>query len=180
MHRLFIAIDLPADQRKMISEICSGLPGARWTPPDHIHLTLRFIGAVDGAVFREIAAALAGIKTAPLVLKVKGLGCFPPRRSPRVLWLGLERNEALLHLRNRIETALVRLGLEPEHRKFSPHITIARFKEPHLGKVADFLTGHGLFELPPFPAEEYHLYSSHLTSTGAIHQIEASYPVASP
>jgi 2'-5' RNA ligase len=177
MPRLFVAIDLPPAQRDRIQSICSGLPGTRWTPAGQIHLTLRFIGEVDDSLFRQITDTLAKIRTEPLTLTIKGLGHFPPRRLPRVLWVGLEKNDRLLQLRNRIETALVRIGLEPEERKFAPHITIARFKNPSLNRFKDFMATNNLFELPPFPVNEFHIYSSKLTSKGAIHQLEASFPV---
>ena len=177
MPRLFVAIDLPPAHRDRIRSICSGLPGARWTPAEQIHLTLRFIGEVDNSLFRQITDTLAEIRTEPLTLKIKGLGHFPPRRPPRVLWAGLEKNDGLLQLRNRIETTLVRIGLEQEGRKFAPHITIARFKNPSLNRLTDFMVNNNLFELPPFPVKEFHIYSSKLTSTGAIHQLEASFPV---
>ena len=75
MPRLFIAIDLPPAHRDRIRSICFGLPGTRWTPAEQIHLTLRFIGEVDGNLFRQITDTLAGIKTEPLTLKIKGLSC---------------------------------------------------------------------------------------------------------
>ncbi|MCK4838982.1 MAG: RNA 2',3'-cyclic phosphodiesterase [Desulfobulbaceae bacterium] len=177
MPRLFVAIDLPPAHRDRIQSICTGLAGARWTPAEQIHLTLRFIGEVDNSLFRQITAALAEISSEPLTLQINGLGYFPARRPPRVLWVGLENNAGLLQLRNRIETALVRIGLEPEGRKFAPHITIGRFKKPSLHRVMDFMATNKLFKLPPFPVKEFHLYTSKLTSTGAIHQLEASYPL---
>ena len=177
MHRLFIAIDLSDEDKKRIGSICYGLPETRWIPEEQIHLTLRFIGEVDGAAYRRIIDALGEVRSEPFELKVRGIGHFPPRRTPRVLWLGLDKREALLQLRRRIEAKLQQTGLAPEGRKFSPHITIARFKNPPLTKVASFMAAHNLFELPAFRAEEFHLYSSHLTSSGAIHTIEASYPL---
>jgi 2'-5' RNA ligase len=81
-------------------------------------------------------------------------------------------------LKKKIDSRLSRVGIEPETRKFSPHITLARFRQkPSLPRVADFLSGHGLFSLPPFPVADFHLYSSVLTSKGALHQIEATYPL---
>jgi 2'-5' RNA ligase len=177
MHRLFIAIDLPDDHKSRIGSICYGLPGTRWMPEEQIHLTLRFIGEVDGASYGRVADILGEIESEPFELKVRGIGHFPPRRTPRVLWLGLDKSEPLLRLRNRIEMKLQQTGLAPEGRKFSPHITIARFRNPPLTKVASFMSAHSLFELPTFQAKEFHLYSSHLTSDGAIHTIEASYPI---
>lgn len=177
MKRLFVAIDIPAGLKEHLVSICHGLPDTRWVPPEQIHLTIRFIGEVEGSLYNQIAASLAGVRSEPPLLKIKGIGHFPPRRKPRVLWVGLEHNDLLLRLRNKIESTLVSNGLAPEGRKFSPHITIARCKNPPLKRVADFMAAHSLFELPPFPAEEFHLYSSLLSSSGAIHQLEETYPL---
>ncbi len=178
MHRLFVAIDLPATSKERLAEICFGLPRVKWVNPEQLHLTLRFIGEVDGATFVDIRAALAQITTPPFHLRLKGLGCFPPRKIPKVLWVGIEQpNAPLAQLRNRIEAALVRLGMEPEHRKFAPHITLARLKETPMNRLANFLAGNSLFNVESFAVEKFHLYSSSLTSKGAIHTLEASYPL---
>ncbi|MEN8143233.1 MAG: RNA 2',3'-cyclic phosphodiesterase [Thermodesulfobacteriota bacterium] len=177
MKRLFVAVDLPAEMKAQIGSICHGLPDTRWIPPEQIHLTVRFIGEVEGSIFKQIASALAGIVCDPPMLEIKGIGHFPPRRKPRVLWLGVEPNDLLLRLRNRIEAILVKSGLPPEGRKFAPHITIARLKNPPINRVADFMAAHSLFALPPFPVEEFHLYSSILSSSGAVHRIEETYPL---
>ena len=177
MHRLFIAIDLPEEQKRRIGSISYGLPGTRWMAAEQTHLTLRFIGEVDDTSCRRIADALSEVRADPFPLQIKGIGHFPPRRTPRVLWLGLDQSEPLLQLQRRVEAKLQQSGLAPEGRKFSPHITIARFNNPPLDKVAAFMAGHSLFELPPFRANEFHLYSSFLTSSGAVHTLETSYPL---
>ena len=177
MQRLFVAIDLPETVQQRLADICFGVPGARWVQTEQLHLTLRFIGEVDGAVFREIREALTQITLPPFTIRLKGLGCFPPRKKPRVLWIGIEPSQPLIQLRNRIESTLVRTGLEPEHRKFAPHITIARLKETPGNRLANFLAGNGLFSTEPLPVETFQLYSSSLSSKGAIHSIEASYPL---
>ncbi|MDH4321075.1 MAG: RNA 2',3'-cyclic phosphodiesterase [Desulfobulbaceae bacterium] len=177
MQRLFVAIDLPEPVKEQLAGICCGLPSARWVKPEQLHLTLRFIGEVDGALFREIREALTGINLPPFAMRLKGVGCFPPRKAPRVLWVGIEANDPLGHLRNRIEAALVHLGLEPEHRKFAPHITIARLQETPLTRLTNFLAGNALFTTDAWAVEEFHLYESTLSAKGAIHTIEASYPL---
>jgi 2'-5' RNA ligase len=144
---------------------------------EQIHLTLRFIGEVDSSSCGRITDALSEVRADPFELQVKGIGHFPPRRTPKVLWLGLDQSEPLLQLQRRVEAKLQQSGLTPEGRKFSAHITIARFNNPHLDKVAAFMAAHSLFELPPFRAKEFHLYSSFLTSGGAVHTLEASYPL---
>ena len=178
MHRLFIAIDFPEDIRQQITRLYYGLPGARWTDESQLHLTLRFIGEVDGALFRDIKGALEGIRRPPFSISLKGVGYFPPRKNPRVLWVGVEKNDALLLLRNRIESTLLRLGLQGDERKFSPHVTLARFRNPApLGRLTTYMSGNNLFSTMPFPINEFHLYSSHLTPKGAQHCREASYPL---
>ncbi|MDT8334331.1 MAG: RNA 2',3'-cyclic phosphodiesterase, partial [Desulfurivibrionaceae bacterium] len=130
------------------------------------------------ALFRQISNTLAAIETEPLTLQIRGLGQFPPHRAPRILWLGLAENDRLVQLRNRIETALLRSGLAPEGRGFSPHLTFARFKKmPPRQLLIDFIAANSRFELPPFPVGAFHLYSSKITADGAIHQREASYPI---
>jgi len=180
MYRLFVAIDLPPDIVARLQGLCFGMPGARWVEAAQMHLTLRFIGEVDGGVFRDIKEGLAGIKAPAFSLQVKGLGVFPPRKTPRVLWAGLAPVEPVSGLRSRIENLLVGTGLAPEGRKYSPHITLARLHDTPLVRLSRFLAGNGLFATEAFPVSEFHLYSSELTSKGAFHTIEASYPLQKP
>lgn len=179
MPRLFVAIDLPQEISGLLHGICCGLPGARWLAQDQMHLTLRFIGEVDGGLFRDIREELEHITAPRFSLRVRGLGVFPPRKAARVLWAGVEPLEQVLALRNRVEAALVRLGLAPEGRKFAPHITLARLQETPVARLHRFLAGNSLFATGEFLLEEFHLYSSVLSAKGASHAIEASYPLRS-
>jgi 2'-5' RNA ligase len=126
-------------------------------------------------MFRDIEEALEEVRMAPFSMRIKGLGFFPPRGAPRVLWAGIEKNQQLLLIRNKVESCLVRIGLEPEGRKFSPHITIARLKGTPANKIGNFLAGNGLFETASFTVQEFLLYSSRLNDKCAIHTIEAAY-----
>ncbi|HHB75783.1 MAG TPA: RNA 2',3'-cyclic phosphodiesterase [Desulfobulbus sp.] len=175
--RLFVAIDLPEKIKEQVAGLCCGLPGARWVNPEQLHLTLRFIGEVDGGMFRDIRETLDEVRSDPFTLQLDGVGFFPPRGKPRVAWVGLRQSVELSQLRNRIESRLAALGLEPETRKFSPHITLARLKNTPASKVGRFLETHNLFLSPPFTIKEFFLYSSRLGRNGAIHRIEAGYPL---
>lgn len=177
MQRLFVSIDLPQSVKGELAGICSGLPGARWVDEGQIHLTLRFIGEVDDNVFQDIRKGLAEIKSSAFVMQLVGVGCFPPRKLPRVLWAGAEPVESIVAVRNRVESLLVRLGLEPEERKFSPHVTLARLRDTPVAKVSSYLDANALFVSSQFEMDAFHLYSSLLTSQGAIHRVEASYPL---
>jgi 2'-5' RNA ligase len=179
MPRLFVAIDLPDAVAEQLMLLAGGLPGARWVPRDQLHLTLRFIGDVDGAVFHDVAEALAGVASAPLELSLHGLGYFPPRGEPHALWAGLKRSEPLMSLQRAVERTLQHVGIPPEGRKFHPHVTLARLKDTPQRRVAEWLAGNGLFETGAFAVTEMTLYSSVLGSSGATHSVEATYPFAS-
>ncbi len=173
--RLFVAIDPPEDIRVQLAGLCCGLPEARWTPSEQLHLTLCFIGEMEGATFLDIREALSAISFAPFSLRLQGVGFFPPRGQPRVVWAGVEKSEPLLGLQRKITTRLFQLGLELENRKFSPHITLARLQQTAPAKVGKYLEINGLFAGGPFTVDRFSLYSSILGRKGASHLVEQIY-----
>jgi 2'-5' RNA ligase len=177
MYRLFVAIDLPGKVKRELAGITGNLAGARWVPGNQLHLTLRFIGEADEALFQAIKTILTGVRGASFSLAMKGVGHFPPGKHPRVLWVGTEGGAPLLELQREVESALAAAGIAPEERRFSPHITLARLKETPAAAVAAFEERFGAFRTEPFPVREFYLYSSTLTREGAIHTREASYPL---
>jgi len=177
MPRLFVAVDLPAETRARLAVLAGGVPGARWVPPEQLHITLRFIGEVDNGVFADVIDALADVHMPPFPVAVAGLGHFPPRGAPKVLWAGVADGAPLIRLHDKIERRLQALGLAPDGRKFTPHLTLARLKGAPLGRVRDFLAHNGGLAGAPFEVREFHLYSSRLGHEGAAHRIEASYPL---
>ena len=122
------------------------------------------------------ALALALVQGWSFEVRLEGLGHFPPRGEPRVLWVGIEKNPDLKSLKRRIDRALADIGLPPETRKFAPHVTLARIRGPlSHDRLATYLMRHSLYRSERFPVSDFHLYSSWLKSYGAEHQIEASY-----
>jgi 2'-5' RNA ligase len=177
MIRLFVAVALPERLKPWVEGLQSGVPGAKWATSDNLHLTLRFIGNVDGRLFADIMDALGAIRAPAFDLQLAGLGKFGERGRAESLWVGADRCEPLDRLQGKVETTLQRLGLEPEHRKFLPHLTVARLKGAPAGRVADWLTAHAGFALPPFRVDRFILFSSYLAREGAIHRAEAEYPL---
>lgn len=178
MIRLFVGIELPDTVRERLGWICCDVPGARWVEPGQMHLTLRFIGEVDEIVFDDVDARLAEVRAARFPLAVRGVGHFPPRGVPRLLWAGLERSEPLVALQRRVEAAVVRAGVEPEARRFAPHVTLARLDGTPQRAVGSFLATHGLLRCDPFEVDAIHLFSSVLGRKRALHRRESSYPLA--
>lgn len=126
--RLFVALDLPEEMKHALVRLGGGVEGARWMAAETLHITLRFIGEVGRAEAAEIDAALAAIQAPAFTLKITGVGAYGEGRETRALWAGVERAEPLLHLQRKIERVLAAAGFEPDSRKFSPHITLARLK----------------------------------------------------
>jgi 2'-5' RNA ligase len=143
---------------------------------DQMHLTLRFIGEVNDQQFEEIRTALDEVQTGPFELSLKGVGFFPPRGSPRILWIGLEPCEELQALFGMIERSLEKLGFEREKQKYAPHITVARIKQTiRPAAVMPFISQNSLFKAGPVTVDAFHLYSSVLRPEGPVHRLEESY-----
>jgi 2'-5' RNA ligase len=172
--RLFVAIALPEDVARLLALLQIGVPGARWQTREQLHLTLRFIGEVDGRDRAAIDDALASISAPAFSAELKGVGSFGGKR-PHALWAGAAANDALLHLQRKIESALQRIGLEADRRKYTPHVTLARLKGTQNGHVLDFLTDHALYASGPFAVEGFILYSSLLSAGGSIYRAEKAY-----
>jgi 2'-5' RNA ligase len=179
MKRLFVAIPIPNPVKQRLVGLSGGVPGARWQTSEQMHLTVRFIGEVDGAVGADIHSALSVIKAVPFTAELSGVGTFGPKGRERVLWAGVAKSEALGQLRDRIETALVRAGLPPDRRKFHPHVTLARLSGAPKGKLFDFAAAKGSFQSAPFHVDGFALYSSFLSNKGAVYTLEARYPLES-
>ncbi|MDY0390493.1 MAG: RNA 2',3'-cyclic phosphodiesterase [Desulfobulbus oligotrophicus] len=173
--RLFVGIDLPEEICDQLKPLCCGLPGARWVPLEQLHLTLCFIGETDGSTFLDIKEALSEIVAAPFSLQLRGVGAFPPRGQPRIVWVGVEKCEPLMVLQRKITTRLFQLGLSLENRKYSPHLTLARLHQTPPARVGKFFIEHSLFALPPFAVDRFILYSSVLGRKGSIYSMEQAY-----
>ena len=172
--RLFTAMALPDPVIDSLLALQGGVPGARWQTREQLHLTLRFIGEVDGAKATAIDDALALISASAFTLELKAVGSFGGR-IPRDLWAGVKPSEPLGHLQRKIESALQRIGLEPDGRKYTPHVTLARLKGAQKGRVVDFLTDHALYASGEFAVDGFILYSSKMTSDGSIYRAEKAY-----
>jgi 2'-5' RNA ligase len=174
--RLFVATALPDAIAEGVAQIQSGVPGARWQTREQLHLTLRFIGEVDGHDAAAIDDALQSISAAKFSIALKGVGEFGGK-SPRALWAGVAPHEQVMAVARKVENALQRIGLDAEQRKFAPHVTLARLKATPRGRVMDYLFDHALFASAPFEVDEFILYSSQLSSGGSIYVAERTYPL---
>src|SRR5579862_1260967 len=148
MLRLFVGIGFPPELKLQLSLLCSGIPNARWVDPGNLHLTLRFIGEISEGRAADVDEALAELTARRFTLQLAGTGVFGGAR-PHALWVGVERSPELVKLRDKIEQALIRIGLMPEPRKFAPHVTLARLRDPELHQLGQFLGMHAQFRADP-------------------------------
>ncbi|MCB9454247.1 MAG: RNA 2',3'-cyclic phosphodiesterase, partial [Anaerolineaceae bacterium] len=171
--RLFVAIDLPDAVKDQLDGLCAGVSGAKWVKREQMHLTLRFIGEVDAHQFKTIQSALGDIRCTPFEIALKGVGQFPPKGRPRVLWAGITAPRTLQQLVGSVEAALRETGIPPEERPFSPHITLARLKTPPPQEaVSQYFRRHGGFQTAGIPVTQFVLMSSVLARTGATYTVE--------
>jgi len=177
MPRLFTGLEIPPDVGQSLSSLRGGLPGARWIDPENYHVTLRFIGDVDDVTAREVASLLGRVRRGAFELRFDDLKSFGGRR-PRAIVATLGPAQALVELQAEHERLMQRVGLEPEGRKFTPHVTLARLRESSSRQVADYLALRAPFRSPPFLVSRFVLFSSRASIGGGPYVVEAAYPLA--
>ena len=128
MPRLFTGLEIPAEVGQSLAMLRGGLPGARWIDPENYHLTLRFIGDVDDVVAHEIASLLGKVRRGAFDLRLDGLSSFGGRK-PRAVVASVSPQLPVIELQAEHERLLQRAGLEPEGRKYIPHVTMARLRD---------------------------------------------------
>jgi 2'-5' RNA ligase len=177
MPRLFTGLEVPAVIADALSSLRGGLPGARWIDPENYHLTLRFIGDVDDAMAHEVASVLSRVRRQPFALRVEELKSFGGRK-PRAIVAALGPAQAVTELQAEQERLMQLLGLEPDGRKFVPHVTLARLRESSSRQVADYLAVRAPVRSPMFPVSRFVLFSSRASIGGGPYVVEAAYPLA--
>lgn len=176
MHRLFVALRPPIAIRQRLIAAMGGIAGARWQDDDQLHITLRYIGEVDGAVAEDVAVALDGLRAAPLTLAIRGVGRFDQRDGRHAVWAGIAPHGGVAALHRKVDQALVRIGLTPERRAYLPHVTLARLNR-RSGSADAFLARHATLATEAFACEHMLLYESRLGSDGAAYEAVARFPL---
>jgi 2'-5' RNA ligase len=179
MPRLFTALEIPPPVAQSLAMMRGGLPGARWIDPENYHLTLRFIGDIDDALAHDIAGLLGRVRRMPFELRLDGLSSFGGRK-PRALVAAATPIAPLMEMQAEHERILQRLGLEPEGRKYTPHVTLARLRDTSSHQVADYLSARGYYRSASFQVSRFVLFSSRASVGGGPYVVEAEYPLGAP
>ena len=176
MHRLFIGIRPPQEVRTPLLDMMDGIRGARWQDDDQLHVTLRFIGELSRHDSNDLAEALHSIAVPPFPITIDGVGQFERKGYPRALWVRIVPSEPLAQLKRKIDRTCRQLGHPYEHRKFLPHITIARLNSSS-GPTTDFIAAHASLRPPSFTVNNFALYESHLGEAGSRYEEILDYPL---
>jgi 2'-5' RNA ligase len=177
MPRLFTALEIPAEIGESLARLRGGLFGARWIDVENYHLTLRFIGDVDDVIAHEVASLLGRVKRGAFELHLEGLTSFGGRK-PRAVVATVAPEQALLDVQAEHERLMQRIGLQPEGRKYLPHVTLARLRTSSSRDVAEYLSARGLFRTASFPVARFVLFSSRNSVGGGPYVVEAGYPLS--
>jgi RNA 2',3'-cyclic 3'-phosphodiesterase len=174
--RLFTGLEVPDTVVGQLTLLRGGVVGARWVEPQDYHITLRFVGDVDGGVARDIAETLSDTRRPKIPVRFEGLSWFGGDK-PRALVVKVKPEPALMDLQAEQERRLRRIGVEPETRKYTPHVTLARLRGVAQAAVADYLATRGALLTESFTAERFVLYSARNGSGGGPYVVEAAYPL---
>ena len=177
MPRLFTGLEIPKNVQQALALLRGGLPGARWIDPENYHITLRFIGDIDDRLAHEIASVLDGVKRRSFEVRFGSVTPFGGNK-PRAIVLSVEPIQPLIELQSELERLMQRLGLEPEGRKFTPHVTLARLRNASSRDVAEYLHTRGPLFGSAFHISRFVLFSSRASVGGGPYVVEADYPLA--
>jgi 2'-5' RNA ligase len=175
--RLFVSIDLPPSVEKVLVDLDPRIRGVRWVPGDQMHLTLGFFPDVPEDVDLALREKLSAIEFGAFFLPIEGLGRFPPKGAPKIIWIGVgTAHPHLFQLHKRVQEAALAVGLEADLRPWHPHITLARCRDVSEGALRNFFKSNAQLDAGIIRVGAFHLYSSELTPAGPIHTCQLSVP----
>jgi len=171
--RLFVAIELPESSKRLLIDLDPQIHGVRWLDAEQMHLTLGFFADVPEDVDLKLREKLSAIVFGAFFLPIIGVGTFPPKGPPKIIWIGVGRGHPhLFQLHKRVQEAALGAGLEPELRPFHPHVTLARCQRISPQSVRKFLKANVDLDAGMIRVDSFYLYSSKLTPAGPIHTRE--------
>ena len=171
--RLFVAIDLPEPTRQLLTGLDPHIRGVRWIDPAQMHLTLAFFGEVADELDLALREKLNAIEFAAFFLPIAGVGTFPAKGAPKIIWIGVGKaHPHLFQIHKRVHEAALAARLEPELRPWHPHITIARCRDVAPQSLRNFLKANDNLDAGMIHVDAFYLYSSKLTPAGPIHTRE--------
>ncbi|WP_035617162.1 RNA 2',3'-cyclic phosphodiesterase [Hyphomonas johnsonii] len=174
MYRLFAALPVDPEIAPGLVALQKGLTGASWRPERNFHVTLRFFGALNHTQARDLDDLLGEITAPQIEIRLEGVGWFG-RREPTAVWARVREDDALRALASQCERAARRMGLPPDRRPFTPHVTLAYLHDATLEDTRAWTEARQSYRSEPFWADSFHLYSSHMGNGPSRYIPEADY-----
>ncbi|HEX4640570.1 MAG TPA: RNA 2',3'-cyclic phosphodiesterase [Chthoniobacterales bacterium] len=173
MKRLFVSIELPDSVTSTLAACDPHIRGVRWLELRQMHLTLAFLGNVSTEIQETLSEKLRAISWKSFFLPLIGLGTFPTKGWPKIIWIGVGTGHPhLFQLHKRVQEALLAVGLEPDLRSFHPHVTLARCRDVSPQTIRPFLKSNANFDAGMIHVESFCLHSSQLTPNGSLYAAE--------
>ena len=169
MKRLFIALSFPIDIVVKLTELQSGLRGARWVPPQNLHLTLSYIGEDSNILLEDLADVLRSLAVQAFCMQLRGINNFTSRGLSKSIWVGVAEKSSLISLQSKIKNCLQINRIPIDKRQFSPHVTLARLKNVRPEDTAGFIAFNNLFKTRSFWVQSFTLFESISTKEGSIY-----------
>jgi 2'-5' RNA ligase len=177
--RLFAALSVPEATRQLLAALDPEISGVSWSDPGQMHLTLGFFGDVSDEISAQLKKNLGAIVFKSFFLPLCGLGKFPAKGPPKVVWIGVGSGHPhLFQIYKRVQEAAFQCGLEPELRAWHPHVTLARCRAVPEGALRKFLATKSDYDLGLIRIDSFQLYSSTLAPEGAVHTPELTVPAS--
>lgn len=182
--RTFISINLDESLKKEINNLLMDIKkhdlAVKWVPPENLHITLKFLGHIPEDKIEKVKERLSDLTSRfnPFILRFRGIGFFPDRKRPRVIWVDISDTDTLRDLQEMIEERLTEIGFEREDRGFSPHLTIGRIKSlgdrERLTGLIDTIKDR---EFGSIKVDRVSLMRSDLRPGGAKYSVIAEFPL---
>jgi RNA 2',3'-cyclic 3'-phosphodiesterase len=181
--RTFIAVDFPPYMLKKIEEITAFFrtltpeKDLKWVETNNLHLTIKFLGEIEEHKLAQVKHTLSQALKDQISfdIEINGLGIYPNRNNPRVIWLGIMGANPLTEIHKVLNRELTALEFTPEQRAFSPHLTIARIRRhtdhKQARQIGEILSEYKVESLGGITIEQVHLYQSVLTPSGPIYSL---------
>lgn len=177
--RLFLGVRLPEEIKSDLGTLCQGLKDVRWVNSANFHLTLNFLGELTPGEAEDLDTLLMQLRHPVFDLFLSGVGVFESKNQTRVIWAGVEgARDALSHLQHKTTQMISDAGLQPEHRKFKPHVTLSYTHGVPSDRVGPYLSDHEQFKTAAFTVTHLTLFRSYLGKGGAHYEPLQVYPLS--
>ncbi|WP_254492698.1 RNA 2',3'-cyclic phosphodiesterase [Bartonella sp. B1099] len=177
MGRLFSALQIPQQITQQLVSLQKGLPNTQWINPQNFHITLSFFGEVENATADALRHAFDTIKLPPFMLQIDGFDIFGSENTSPSLVIRIKPCKALNLLHEKIQCIRSHLGLTPDKREFTPHITIARLRNTKPEDLVPYLLFRRNFSFSPFEVDHFVLFSSPFPSSDVVYLVKGNWPL---